>query len=251
MIYLPSRLDPRAKLFFSITIVILAILSGKIVLLFPLFIFLVIFVALGSGFTNWLRYLSFFKILVPVLFLINLFFYGKGPPLWGFTIFDLPVKITYRGIYISSLIILRLLIVAGVSAWFALSTESEEFEAVLVKLKVPWELAFIFSLTLRLIPDMKDRFQAIEEAHISRGLRLNGGPIRRIRTRIPMLIPFFASVIRIGYEMGEALKVRNFGCKPTRTYLTSLKATRGDYALYALSLLLLTGFFTTCFLGWV
>ncbi len=251
MIYSPSKLDPRAKIFFSITIVILAILSSKIITLLPLFILLVIFVALGSGFTNWVRYLSFFKILVPVLFVINLFFYGKGSALWGFSVFDLPVKVTYRGIYISSLIILRLLTVAGVSSWFALSTKSEEFEVALVRLKVPWKLAFIFSLTLRLVPDIKDKFQAIEEAHISRGVILKGGPIQKVKARIPMLIPFFASLIRSGYETAEALKARNFGSKPTRTYMTQLKAARSDYLLYTFSFLLLIGFFAVRCLGWV
>lgn len=250
MIYSPSQLDPKAKLFFSITIALLAILSSKIIVLLSLFVLLVIFVALGSGFTNWLRYLSFFKVLISVLFVINLFFYGKGASLWGFSVFGLPVKVTYRGIYISSLIILRLVTLAGVSAWFALNTESEEFEVALVQLKVPWKLAFIFSLTLRLIPDIKDRFQVIEEAHLSRGLRLDRGPFHRIRARIPMLIPFFASLIRSGYETAEALKARNFGANSTRTYMTQLKPSKGDYMLYALSFLLLIGFFTTCCLGW-
>ncbi len=250
MVYLPSRLDPRAKISFSVTIVILAILGSKVFVLLPLFILLVIFVALGSGFINWLRYLSFFKVLIPVLFVINLFFYGKGSALWGFSVFGIPVEITYRGIYISSLIILRLLTVAGVSAWFALNTESEEFEVALVQLKVPWKLAFIFSLTLRLVPDMKDKLQAIQEAHTSRGVVLSRGPIHRIKARIPMLVPFFASVIRSGYEIAEALKARNFGAEPTRTYMTQLEASRDDYLLYTFSFLLLIGFFVARYLGW-
>jgi len=82
----------------------------------------------------------------------------------------------------TSLICLRLVSVASAAALFVVTTSVEEFEYGLRRLGFPWKLAFLFSLTLKLLPEMKRKYRKIEEAQKggefhaveNRGLKLRG-----------------------------------------------------------------------------
>ena len=231
-----ESLDPRSKLFFSFIVVILAIFVPKIDYLVILIIITLLLVVFGRSIKRWLAYLSVFKILIPLLFFLNLFFYAHGEIFWSFEFSFFSLSITQGGLITSVTILLRLFSIAGVVALIVISTEPVEFETALADLKFPWRLAFLFSLTLKLIPEMKTRYRKIEEAQLSRGLKMTGGPIEKTKKKIPMLIPFLASIIRYGYELTEALEARDFDEIGKRTSLIELKHGPSDVLLYILSI---------------
>lgn len=235
-------LDPRSKLTFALVVSTLAILTSEFEALGIVATALVLLVAAGQGLgiRDWLGFLSALRVLVPVIFVLNLLFYANGTVLWRLR--PTPLRITVGGLETSTFIILRLLIIAGLAAWFAKTTESEEFEVALVGLGIPWPLAFSLSLTLRLLPEIRDRYNTVEDAQRSRGLEIDGGPISQAKARIPMLLPFFVSIIEYGYELADALEVRDFGQPTRRTSLVSLQHERADFVLYGLSAALLLWF---------
>ena len=171
--------------------------------------------------------LSPFSYIIPILFVLNSVFYAGGSKLWNPSY--LPFSITMGGITRASIISLRLIGVAAVSLWFARTTEAEELEVALSRLGFPWKLSFMVSLTLRLVPEFKGKFRSIKESQTSRGLETGGSPLSRIRANINLMIPFLASIVRYGYELGEALRARGFELQNKRTFLLELKTTRGDY----------------------
>lgn len=228
-------LDPRAKLALAVAVSLLAVAIPRIDALAGLGVVLAAVVAAGRGLSvrEWTALLAPFKVLVPVILVLNAFFYGGGAALWSIEVMALPVRLTTGGIEASVVIAARLLVIAAVAAWFAATTTAEAFEVGLVRLGVPWTLAFLFSLTLRLVPELRARYRAVEEAQRSRGLVYEGGPLDRARARIPVFIPFFVAVIRYGYELGEALQVRGYGLAERRTYQVTLAFRRTD-ALFSL-----------------
>lgn len=234
-------LDPRSKLAFTLVVVGLTIGIDRFESLAVVSAAVVLLVATGRGLgvRRWLGFLRSLRVLIPAIFLLNLLFYAGGTVLWRMPL--VPVAITFGGLETSVLIIVRLVIIAGVAAWFAMTTDAEAFEVALVRLRVPWSLAFVLSLTLRLVPEMRARYQTVEDAQRSRGLEFDGGPVRRARARIPTFIPFFVSVIEFGYELADALVVRNFGYSKPRTSLVSIAHRKPDYVLYGLSGGLLVG----------
>ena len=234
-----ENFDPRAKLFLILIIIILAILIPLPIYLSTLLIIILSIALVGRIFKKLISYLSPLKLLIPLLLILNLFFYAHGRVIWRYDLRILTLSITYGGIETSLTILLRFFVIASAAALFAVSTDPEKFERTLVKLKVPWKLAFIFSLTLRLVPDLKKRFKKIEEAQVSRGLNIKGNPIKRIKARIPMVIPFLASVIRYGYDLSEALQARSFDDIKNRTYMIELKHEAKDYGLYGFSVSLM------------
>ncbi|MGM0406137.1 MAG: energy-coupling factor transporter transmembrane component T [Thermoplasmatota archaeon] len=235
-----ESLDPRSKLFFSFIVVILAIGIPEIMYLSALIILTLILVLIGKMFKKWISYLSVFKILIPLLLSLNLFFYATGQIYWGFEYYFLELYITQGGLIVSVTIILRLISIAGVAAMFIISTDPIQIETALAELKIPWKLAFLFSLTLKLIPEMKTRYKKIEEAQLSRGLKISGGLIKKTKKKIPMMIPFLASIIKYGYELTEALEARDFDDIKERTTLIHLDHGVFDYMMYVLSVSLFT-----------
>lgn len=230
-----AELDPRSKLAFTLAVVGLTIALPRFEALAAVAGAVVLLVSIGRGLSvgHWIEFVHALKVLVPAIFLLNLVFYSGGTVLWRAPL--VPLAITVGGLETSSLIVVRLLIIAGVAAWFAMTTTAEAFEAALVSLGVPWSLAFVLSLSLRLIPEMRSRYQTVEDAQRSRGLAFEGGPLRRARARIPTFIPFFVAVIEFGYELADALVVRDFGYTDQRTSVVSVQHRRPDYGLYGVS----------------
>lgn len=228
------ELDPRAKLSFTVVVAVLAVAIPDLTALAGLGGLILGTIAVGPGRfrRDWIGTLAPFKILIPVIFVLNAFFYGSGSVLWAVSTGGLSLRLTTGGLHQSTVIATRLVVLAGVASWFALTTDAEEFEAALVRLGVPWSFAFVLSLTVRLVPEMRDRYRTIEEAQRSRGLVLEGGPLARARARIPMFIPFFVSVVNYGYELSEALVIRDFGDTDPRTSVVQLDHSPGDYVCY-------------------
>lgn len=247
MTFSHRAIDPRAKLALVVVVSVLALVIPRIDALAALGAVLALVVAAGRGFSvrEWLGLLAPFKVLVPIILVLNAFFYGGGTVLWSVAVLGLPVKLTSGGLETSIVIAGRLLVIAAVAAWFAATTDAEAFEVALERLGVPWTLAFILSLTVRLVPELRTRYRAVEEAQRSRGLVYEGGPITRARARLPVFIPFFVSIIRYGYELGEALEVRGYGRADRRTYQMSLEYGPSDAVFSVLALVVFVGFAVT------
>ncbi|MFP4005314.1 MAG: energy-coupling factor transporter transmembrane component T [Candidatus Hadarchaeia archaeon] len=208
--------DPRLPMFFSGALIILAILFSQILIMI---ILAGVVIAVSAGKKNLkslISYISPLRILIPVLFLLNMFFYAEGTVYASLNLKIFELAATSSGIYRSTLICSRLTAIALSAGWLAVTLPPREFEHGLKKLGLPWKLAFIFSLTLKLVPEMKKKFRKIEEAQYSRGLKKGGNPIKRARRKIPIVIPFLASVSRHGFQLSQVLEARNFGSK--RTY---------------------------------
>ena len=235
-------LDPRSKGALALAVVVVAIARPRPWTLVALAGLLALFVATGRGLRlrDWLGFLAPFAVILPVILGLNAFFYAGGTTLWQAP--GLPLALTTGGLEASAVIALRLVVVAGAAAWYAGTTEPEAFEVALVRLGVPWRLAFLGSLALRLVPARRDRFAAIERAQRSRGLTAPRGPIRGARARLPMLVPFLAAVVEDGYELGEALVVRDFDRARRRTHAVRLAHGPADYALYLVAVVVLAGF---------
>lgn len=243
-----ASLDPRSKLALTVAVVAVAVVAETWAPLGGLLAVVVAVVLVGRGFSlrEWLGAIGPIFYLLPVLLVLNTLFYAGGASIWTVPVAGYTVGVTTGGVFTSGLIALRLLVIAGVAAWFAATTDAEAVEAGLVRLGVPWTMAFLLSLSMRLVPTMRKRFALIEEAQRSRGLRLDGGPIENARARIPMFVPFLVAIIRYGYELSEALSARGFDSIDGRSTLVDVEHGPADYAVYGFALLVFViGIFAT------
>jgi energy-coupling factor transport system permease protein len=110
----------------------------------------------------------------------------------------------------------------------------------LVKARIPYKLAFIFSSTLRFFPLLFEEVQSIIEAQRLRGLAFEEmGPIRRVRVYAKVAVPLILGAMVKSQMLEVVLQSKAFSGSPDRTYLHESKLGTGDYALFACSGLLL------------
>ncbi len=205
------RLDPRTTLYMAIGFSILAMLFLEIVPLLMILGLILPFLALARSLRQWTRSLRGLAVLAVFILVINTLF----APL-SFAIST----------------VLRLIVLMSAFSLFFLTVHPDDFALALVKLHVPYDFAFAFSMAVRYVPTIATETETIRDAQMSRGLELQrGNLIRRIRNYLPILIPIIVSSIRRALQVAESLESRAFGATAKRTSLYELKLRKRDVGL--------------------
>jgi len=106
---------------------------------------------------------------------------------------------------------------------FLSTTKTEEIVLGLIRLRVPFQAAFAFSLAIRMVPTIIGTALTVTEAQRSRGLDTeSGGPLARVRTYTPLLVPIFLHTLRNTDQLAKALESRGFGARRERTSLLTI-----------------------------
>lgn len=223
------RLDPRAKMIFTILYIVAIFFIVSFTAYVATFVFLFA-VCLISKVPLKTLIKSVRGMLFILIFtsLINLLFYDEGTVLWSWW----KIKITSGGITFSIKMFLRLsLLIMGTSLLtfttkpMELSDGIESLLKPLKYLKVPvHDIALIMSIALRLIPNLLEETDKITMAQKARGADFeNGGLIKKVKAMIPVLIPLFVGAFRKADELADALDSRCYKASPKRTKLKQLK----------------------------
>jgi energy-coupling factor transport system permease protein len=131
------------------------------------------------------------------------------------------------------------------------TTAVEELFLGLVKLRLPYPVAFAFALALRWVPEVFATAQRVKEAQEARGLAWEAGGLReRLRRHLPLLAPIFLLTLRRSQTMAWALEARGFQMSPRRTYLKEIHMTWRDGAALAMAGVLMGIFIWIHWQGW-
>jgi len=85
------------------------------------------------------------------------------------------------------------------------------------------------TIALRFIPTLIDETEKIMNAQKARGADLeSGGPLRRAKALIPILVPLFVSAFKRADELALAMECRCYTGGKGRTRLKQMKAAPGD-----------------------
>jgi len=123
---------------------------------------------------------------------------------------------------------------------FLLTTNPSEFASSLNGVGVHYKAAYAVALTLRYFPDVQMDYRDISLAQQARGLDLSHKAkfIERFRKSLMIIIPLiFSSLDRIEL-ISNAMDLRGFGKGNARTWYTSRKLSRLDYAALIISVLI-------------
>jgi energy-coupling factor transport system permease protein len=110
----------------------------------------------------------------------------------------------------------------------------------LARLKVPTEdIAMMFSIALRFIPITAEEAEKIMVAQSARGAVFNkGGPIKRARAWVPVMVPLFVSLFRRADELASAMETRCY-VGQGRTHLRVIRLRASDVVFGVLIFLIL------------
>jgi energy-coupling factor transport system permease protein len=225
------RLDPRTKILgsligfgiclsFNHPLYMAAVSSGVLLIAFS-----------AKALPNFRRLR--FILLLLVLFSGALWpLFAKGPTrLWSWG----PFMISRESLLYGMAMGLRLATFVAIGLIFLSTTRNEELTNGLIRMGLPYPVAFALSTALRLVPTFAGAGATIVQAQVSRGLDLESGSIfRRAGKFIPLAVPLFIYAIRHTNLLAMALESKGFNPQSKRTLYYEPQMRGMDYIVLTL-----------------
>ncbi|MDR2587217.1 MAG: energy-coupling factor transporter transmembrane protein EcfT [Coriobacteriales bacterium] len=255
------RLDARMKLLVTAAYVFaLFAVTGWVGLLLCTALFVGAYLLSKVPLRLVLRGMKPILILLVFTFLANALTFsalplGEAPLVEEVTSYPLPESIALlgsfgikppgvlRGLYF----VLRIVLLVSLTSLLTYTTPIVSLTDGLISLmrplarfKVPTEdIATMFSIALRFIPITAEEAEKIMVAQSARGAVFDkGGPIKRAKAWVPVMIPLFVSLFRRADELACAMETRCYTGQG-RTHLRVIEMGEIDLAIGGLSALVL------------
>jgi energy-coupling factor transport system permease protein len=242
------RLDPRTKLISAALLFGICLCFNHPLYLAGISIGLFLIALAARALPNFwrLRYI----LLLLILFSALLWpFFVSGPTLWwrwG------PFQISRESFFYGVAMGLRLSAFVEIGLVFLSTTRNEELTSGLIRLGVPYPLAFAFSTALRLVPTFVGAGATIIQAQVSRGLDLESGNLfKRVGQFIPQAVPLFIYAVHQTNFLAMALESRGFDPKAKRTFYYEPKMRSQDFIVIGFTAMVFLGLlYLRLGLGW-
>ena len=228
------KLDPRTKIAMMILYIAMTFLVKDIWFLAIPFVYLVLELILsGISLRYILNSLKPIRVLLILMFLLNLFF-TKGEHVWldlGFW------QLTGEAVLQSCFLSVRIILLVAGASMLTLTTSpialTDGLEKLLAPLKIfhfpAHELAMMMTIALRFVPTLMDETEKIRNAQMSRGADFESGNIfKRVKSMIPILIPLFVSSFRKADDLAIAMESRCYHGGDGRTRMHQLIFRKED-----------------------
>lgn len=254
-----SRLDFRPKLYMVAVVTIVAFAWESPWLQFGLAAIITLACLAVGVKWNYIRTILLIMIPFYALLLLTHAFFNRAQvmSLLGYTsldqlqrMFTLPESwpvvggafATWDGVVYGLNVIFKTLTLTLVIPLAVFTTEVNNMIVGMVRAKIPYKIAFIFSSTLRFFPLLIEEFTSIIEAQRLRGLAMEKmGPVKRVRVYAKVAVPLILGALVKSQQLEVVLQSKAFSGSPDRTYLHESILRPPDYALMA--------FFTLFFLA--
>jgi energy-coupling factor transport system permease protein len=221
------RFDPRVKIILTV-VLMFVVLSLKSLL--PIVIILsAIHAALISAKIPINRFQWVWKMMLPVTIMIIVlwpFFYHSGKELVHFGI----LNITSGGLLEGTAMALRICALGFACFILLFTTDQNQIVRGLVKMGLPYTIGLTFAITLRYLPTFFGIIGMVIDAQKARGLDLNtGGPIRRMKSYMPVLVAVLITGLKTSENLSNALETRAFSVSvKKRTYFNDIRFRAAD-----------------------
>lgn len=244
-------MDPRTRLGLLLAVGVLAVLLDRPASLGLLAVATAVpLLALPIGAT-WRR-----RALLAVLAVVwstvvsQGLFYADEPRVALFRIG--PVAVWREGVLHGLVQSLRLVAVTLAGLSVALSTSPDRLFAALVRLRVPYGLAFLAVTALRFVPVVGRELVVVRAARARRGRPvLARSPWAWLSLEIALLRPAVARSVRRARRLAEALDVRGFDATAPRAVRKPLRMAPWEGAVLAVAALVVIGVATLQGIYWL
>ena len=203
-------LDPRTRLALAALYAVLVMLTRDPIWLVAELGALLVLVLLFKQGLAYLRWLRVAGGMVLTWFLISW---------WAI---DLPTAI-WAG--------LRVLALTSTFFLFFRTTPAEDLGNALVKMGLPYEVAFVLSVSTLFVPVIGRKAQHVMDAQRARGIPLEPG-LRALRHYPALVGPVLVQAFQLADELAEAMEARGFG-RPGRTFAREVRMRAVDWAAIA------------------
>ena len=121
------------------------------------------------------------------------------------------------------------------------STRAQDLTTALVtQCHIPYEFAFLFTASLRFVPDLLAESRAVQEAQACRGYTVKGGLFNRLVSYLSVVQPLVLRSVSRSETMAMSLELRGFNANK-RSFLTSVTLGVPDYLVFILMIAVTVG----------
>lgn len=151
-------------------------------------------------------------------------------------IFPAGYSLTQETLYYLILVTLKYFSMFPIALVFVFTTHPSEFASSLNRIGVPYKVAYAVSLTLRYLPEVKADFTNIMHAQQARGVNLSKNVSLMVRFKgiAKILIPLIFSSLDRAEQISNAMILRGFGRKTSRTWYNAKPLTKQDVIILVL-----------------
>jgi len=144
------------------------------------------------------------------------------------------LTLTSEGLAYGGMVIFRTLALILVIPLVIFTTDLNALIAGLVRLGIPYKVAFVFSATLRFVPLLIEEIRSITEAQRLRGLALERmGLLQKLRVYSRIAVPLILGSMARSQQIEVVLAARAFSGSPQRTYLHETTMHAVDWMVVA------------------
>lgn len=236
------RLDPRVKIIFVISYIIVVFAIAHFWMYIPLTVLIGATLYLSGIKPSYvLRGLKPIALIIFFTFILNLFMY-PGEILFQYG----PLTITKEGLIVGGFMALRLSYLIMGTSLLTLTTSpkglTDGMDALLSPLSrigfPTSQLTMMMTVAMRFIPTLFEETDKIMKAQMARGADFEtGNMIQRAKNLIPLLVPLFLNAFHRAEELAAAMEARCYRVDGKRTHLKRLKMTLIDKIILILCIL--------------
>lgn len=229
------KLDPRAKLLFTVVFIVMVFVCNNFVSLFFCLASAAVIIAISKiplkTVTKGLKPILLIVIITSILQIA----YVKT----GITLIDVwKIRITSGGVLTAVFMALRISLLIVMSTMLTYTTSPTSLTNGLDRVFAPFKkigidfhtVTMIMTIALRFIPTLIEEVDKIMSAQKSRGANFEQGSIvKRAKALIPLFIPLLFNSIRRAYELANAMTCRCYNGGKGKTTMNALKYSARDY----------------------
>lgn len=229
------KLDPRAKLLFTVVFIVMVFVCNNFVSLFFCLASAAVIISISK-----IPFKTVTKGLKPILLIVIItsilqIAYVKT----GITLVDVwKIRITSGGVLTAVFMALRISLLIVMSTMLTYTTSPTALTNGLDRVFAPFKkigidfhtVTMIMTIALRFIPTLIEEVDKIMSAQKSRGANFEQGSIvKRAKALIPLFIPLLFNSIRRAYELANAMTCRCYNGGKGKTTMNALKFSVRDY----------------------
>ena len=228
------RLDPRVKLIGAIAHIAVLLAINNFVGFGIAAIYILALILISKvPFRMFIRGLRSIVFVLMFVVAINVLLAPGETVLVSFSIFS----VTAEGLLQAGQMGARIVLIITGTSVLTLATSplqlTSGIESLLKPLKwikVPvHDIAMMMTIALRFIPTLASEMDKIIKAQKARGADFeSGGPLKRGRNLVPILIPLFVSAFKRADELATAMEARCYRGDNGRTKMNEIKTTPSD-----------------------
>lgn len=215
---LVHKLDPRTKILWVIALTFAVFMTKNNFVVLGIFVFTI---------------LTIFLAKLP----LNAVWKSSRIFVIGFTIsyvvlFSLLLGNLKEGIIGGVMFSIKFLIIILSTIVFAMSTSPRDLISSLIKLKMPFELAFMLTLAIRFVPVITREFNQVIDAQKARAHKMRFSlfhPVASAKSFIPILIPTLMILFKKSLDLSMSIESRAFRASEKRTSSPRIKLKIKDY----------------------